>query len=335
MSTHAVRIIEIEDLRPHDNAEKLEIVPIGGWQAVVGKGQFKKGDRAVYIEPDYVVPTTRPEFAFLAKYGKEKHRLKAIRLRGVLSFGLLIPVPEDLKDKAVGDDAMEALGIERYIPKRPRQFGPSLGDAQSLPMEDWPRGFTPKFDLENIQNYMHVFKPGDIVFITEKIDGANARFIYSDGKFHVGSRSRWLKPESENIWTKVVQKYPGITTFCKRNTGVTLYGEVYGPVQSLKYGLDEVEFRAFAALRADGTWIDYGDLTRLCFSNGIPWAPVLYVGPFDFKVVKSLAEEDSVIGPPGHMKEGVVITASPERMHERHGRMSLKYISNRFWESEA
>lgn len=39
MSTHSVNIIEIAEVRRHQNAERLEIVPVGGWQAVVKKGQ--------------------------------------------------------------------------------------------------------------------------------------------------------------------------------------------------------------------------------------------------------------------------------------------------------
>ena len=83
MSTHSVNIIEIGEVLPHDNAERLEIVPVGGWRAVVKKGQFTRGDRAVYIEPDYTVPTTHPDFAFLAREGRDRHRFKAVRLRGV------------------------------------------------------------------------------------------------------------------------------------------------------------------------------------------------------------------------------------------------------------
>jgi RNA ligase (TIGR02306 family) len=106
MSTHSVNIVEIAEVLPHANAERLEIIPVGGWQAVVRKGQFAVGDRAVYIEPDYTVPTARPEFAFLAKEGRDRHRLKAVRLRGALSFGLLIPVPDELNGVLPGDDVM-------------------------------------------------------------------------------------------------------------------------------------------------------------------------------------------------------------------------------------
>ena len=95
MSTHQVTIFEIESVLPHDNADKLEIIPVGGWQAIVRKGDFWPGKRAIFIEPDYIVPTDRACFSFLAKPGKTHHRLKATRLRGTLSFGLLISVPPE------------------------------------------------------------------------------------------------------------------------------------------------------------------------------------------------------------------------------------------------
>lgn len=59
MSEHAVRIIEVGEVRPHANADRLCIVPVGGWSCVVSKEQFRPGSRAIYIEPDYVVPLDR------------------------------------------------------------------------------------------------------------------------------------------------------------------------------------------------------------------------------------------------------------------------------------
>ncbi len=41
MSEHAVKIIEIGEVRPHENADRLCIVPVGGWSCVVGKDQMK------------------------------------------------------------------------------------------------------------------------------------------------------------------------------------------------------------------------------------------------------------------------------------------------------
>lgn len=329
MSTHSVNVIEINSVLPHGNADKLEIIPVNGWQAVVGKGQFKPGDRAVYIEPDYTVPTNRPEFAFLAKEGKERHRLKAIRLRGVLSYGLLIPLPDALSDRAVGDDVMPDLSVERYEP--PIEFGP----RDELPPSEWPSVYAPKFDVESLQKFPDILQPGEPVIVTEKIHGANARYVFVDGVFYMGSRTRWLKSDAMHEWRRASEGEPRIRAWCEAHPGTVLYGEVYGAVQSLKYGSpNAVRFAAFAASR-QGEWVNTGALHD---SLTLPGAtPVVYRGPWSPEYVLPLAEEDSSVpnAGTGHMREGLVIVPERERRDERIGRVALKHISNRYWESAA
>lgn len=330
MSTHAVNVIEISEVRPHDNAERLEIVPVGGWQAVVKKGDFKPGDRAVYIEPDYVVPTTRPEFSFLAREGKDAYRLRAIRLRGVLSFGLLIPLPADVADAEVGANVMEALGIERYAPPVKEAGG------DDLPEDQLPRAYTPTFDVENRQRFLDVIKPGETVIVTEKIHGANARYLFHDGVFYMGSRTRWLKPDASHIWRQASDETPAISSWCEANPGVILYGEIYGRVQSLKYGrAQSLAFAAFAALRND-TWLDLPPLFDGLRAVGVPTVPMLVTGPF-YEEMLALAEEDSAVegAPAGHMREGIVIVPVRERRDDAIGRVALKHISARYWTGDA
>jgi hypothetical protein len=165
LSTHSVNIIEIKEVKPHEGAERLEIVPVGGWQAVVKKGQFKPGDLAIYIQPDYTVPVELPEFSFLAKGGKSRHRLKAVRLRGVLSFGLLIPVPANLLGFPAGTDVMKLLGIERYEPPV------VMAGADELPADQCPSVYASKFDLESLANFPGVIVDGEPVLVSEKIHG--------------------------------------------------------------------------------------------------------------------------------------------------------------------
>lgn len=324
MSTHRVDIIEIKEVRPHSNADRLEIIPVGGWQAVSKKGQFSPGDRAVYIQPDYTVPTSRPEFAFLAKEGRDRHRLKAVRLRGVLSYGLLIPVPEELASRGVGDDVMADLGIERYEPPI------VMAGADDLPQDQWPNAYASKFDVENLQNYPSVIHEGEPVIVTEKIHGANARYLFQDGVFYMGSRTRWLRPDANHAWCRAASRI--IEAWCQNHEGVVLYGEVYGSVQSLKYGLGQghVEFRAFAASEK-GEWWDIG---RLHDDETLPTVPILFRGPYSDAVL-DLAEHDSTVpgAPSGHMREGIVIVPERERRDETIGRVALKHISNRYWES--
>lgn len=331
MSTHAVMVVRIKELRPHPNAERLEITDVNGWQAIVRKGQFKTGDLAVYIEPDYVVPTDRPEFAFLAKEGRTSHRLKAVRLRGELSFGLLIPLPEDVSygvEVAEGDNVMSALGITRY---EPPVKGALCADELSAANRPWHGYAEHKFDIEALRNFADVLNPGEPVLITEKLHGSNARYLFEDDALFMGSRNRWVKSEGTHIWALAEQTDARIRAWCERNPGVILYGEIIGPgVQSLSYGLVKPTFFAFAAFAPSG-WIDVLDLHNDIHLNTVP---VLYRGPWHPQFLMD-AEGDSTVpfAPEGHMREGVVVVPLKERNDPRIGRVALKHISNRYWES--
>lgn len=330
MSTHSVNVIRIEKVLPHENAERLEIVPVGMWQAVVKKGQFSAGDLAIYIEPDYTIPTALPEFAFLAKEGRERHRLKAVRLRGALSFGLMIPVPAELGDVTEGTDVMERLGIERYEPPV------KLAGGDELPADLHPKIYSSKFDVEGLHKFPTIFAEGEPVIVTEKIHGANARYLFTDGVFYMGSRSQWLKPEVNHPWKRASDLDSRIALWCENHPGVVLYGEIYGAVQSLKYGCKagDIRFAAFAAMNA-GEWMDTCAILNEP-SDVLPTVPMVYRGPYSAAVL-ALAEDDSTMPPaePGHMREGIVIVPERERRHEEIGRVALKHISNRYWESAA
>lgn len=327
MSTHAVYIVEISNILPHENAERLEIVPVNGWQAVVKKGQFRPGDRAIYIEPDYTVPTDRAEFSFLAREGRDRHRLKAVRLRGALSFGLLIPVPSELATLPVGANVMADLGIERYEPPV------KLAGSDELPADQHPRVYSSKFDVESIKRYPAILQHGESVIVTEKIHGANARYLFADGLFYMGSRGQWLRPDVDHPWKRAADSDPRIRAWCEKHPGHVLYGEAFGAVQSLRYGRKpgQVSFAAFAVL-ASGEWQDTGQL----FESDLPTVPVLYRGPYSDELF-ALAEQDSTVpgAEPGHMREGIVIVPERERRDVDLGRVALKHISNRYWESAA
>lgn len=73
------------------DADRLECAHVGGWKCVVGKGELKEGDVAVYFEIDSKLPEVAPfnEMEFL----KSKHyAIKSQKIRGVVSQGLLMPV---------------------------------------------------------------------------------------------------------------------------------------------------------------------------------------------------------------------------------------------------
>jgi RNA ligase (TIGR02306 family) len=336
MSTHAVKIIEIETVNPHENADRLGIVNIGGWSCVVAKEQFKPGDRAVYVEPDYVVQLSRPEFAFLAKgkEGKTEHRMKAVRLRGQLSFGLLIPVPDEFFDLPVGSCVMDAMSIRRYEPPV-KNFNPGVDDT--LPQDEWPTVYAGKFDLEDLRKHEHLFQPGDQVYVTEKLHGGNGKIVWHNDRLYVGSRTRWLQTGIRSLWTRAMQdssQAERLAELCKAHPDVVFYGEVFGPVQELRYGLTEPEFAIFAAC-AYGEWWWSEKLFSVLAKFDVLEAPALFRGAYDRDKIAEIAERDTSIksAPNGHMMEGVVIVAEPPRRDQNIGRVALKLISNRYWES--
>ena len=98
MTRKLARIVKIDNLLPIEGADRIEVAQIGGWQVVVKKNEFKKGGFAVYFEIDSWIPNSIAPF--LTKEGKEPkefdgvkgERLKTVKLRKVISQGLLIPV---------------------------------------------------------------------------------------------------------------------------------------------------------------------------------------------------------------------------------------------------
>lgn len=335
MSTHAIEIVEIGEVRPHPNADKMNVTEVWGWQCCIGKDQFKSGDRAVYIPPDFLVPLSRPEFSFLRKEGtnKDQERIRVRRLRGQLSQGLLIPAPHEFAEEPIGTDVAEHMGIVRYEPPMPI--------ATSGLFVSGPSGlYAPKFDVENYQRYGRaMFLMNEPVIVTEKIHGANARYTWSknaDGEWaqFCGSRTNWMAEDEKNAWHKAFRGCPSIGAWCRANPERILFGEVFGQVQGLKYGAgrNDVFFAAFAVLDKQ-RWMDWEEMEASLSVFGVPIVPVVYRGPFNEGAIAAMAEGDSSWPGANHMREGVVVVPKHERTSEEIGRVVLKMVSNRYLES--
>lgn len=158
---HKVPVVRINEVLTHPNADKLDIIPVGGYQAISAKGQFRPGDLAYYIYPDSIVPE-RDEFKFLweAKVvpgdpiPERYRRITARRLRKEWSEGLLMPLEpinmgfyseygvrdadNTLKPVSENQDISDLLGITHYQPPDPAQFG---GDNEGGPKSHLPRSF--------------------------------------------------------------------------------------------------------------------------------------------------------------------------------------------------
>lgn len=127
-----VTVRQVGEVKPIPNADNIEVAIVDGWECVVKKGEFRKGDYGIYCEIDSAIPLSDSRFAFLEKQGKEWNGrrvavLKTIRLRGQISQGLLLPLTNfpEVQAKALSlwggqskrylqTDYAELLGIEKY-----------------------------------------------------------------------------------------------------------------------------------------------------------------------------------------------------------------------------
>ncbi len=106
MSNLIVEVCRVDSLRPHPNADRLDVVTIKGWQVVVGKGQFAEGQPVVYFPPDTMLPAALIEQFGVTKYCQPQPdgylRIRRARLRGEPSFGLVVPLTDEQTDGGWG-----------------------------------------------------------------------------------------------------------------------------------------------------------------------------------------------------------------------------------------
>jgi RNA ligase (TIGR02306 family) len=318
MSEFHVEVVEVGRVEKHPNADSLSIIHVhGGYPCIVKTEAFEEGDLAVYIPVDTTVPVYDPRFAFLAKTADAfgRARIRALKLRGIFSMGLLVPANPDW---ALGADVKTLLGVERYEPPLPPA---STGGVP----ERGPDSVPTYTDIEGLRKHMNVLWPDEIVVATEKIHGANGRFVYLEDRFYAGARTWWVA-QGNNIWWKAAEAAE-LEQKLVRARGIAFYGEVYGRVQDLRYGLDnEVGFVAFDAFDTKtGKYLDYAEFVTLCSDLDILRVPELYRGPyagFDLH----LAEGTTVLGRGACIREGCVVRPLAERWDSTVGRVVLKYI---------
>lgn len=322
MSEFHVQVVRLGKVGKHANADTLSITSIhGGYPVIFKSGAFSPGDLAVHVPPDALVPVDRPEFSWLAdKAHNGVHRVRYAKLRGVPSFGFLVPVPGTPNgDEALseGQDVRHLLGITKHEPPACYQME-GQGEMLTCPVGD----MVPHYDIEGLRKYESLFTPGESVVITEKIHGSNGRWVFVDGELYCGSRTKFRR---DSVWNRMAEKYR-LKEVLSAHPGVVLYGEVIGPgVQDLTYGKKEQEALFFDLYdTTKGKWRSVYDVYAFCRQYDLPHVPLLHEGPFDLQTAYKLAEGNTTIPGASHVREGVVVKPVEERWDQDIGRVFLK-----------
>jgi len=216
------------------------------------------------------------------------------------------------------------MGIVRYEPPEPMTT--SGEDERGAP------GWYPTYDLESFRRYSHVFVPGEEVYVSEKLHGCSARYMFTEDRMWCASRTRWKKETEFSVWWRALRKAPWIEEWCRSNQGFVLYGEVFGQVQDLKYnaGKNDVFFRAFDILLPGCIWMNARDfLMELHPDHRVP---SIDRGEtlFNHAAIEAMANGKSMLA--DHVREGIVIKPMRERIDSELGRVALKLVSDEYLE---
>ena len=313
MSEFRVQVVRLGPIEKHPNADSLSVTRVlGDYPVILRTGEYQPGDLAVYVPIDSVVPADEARWAFLG----DQRRIKARRLRGIFSMGLLTPVEPGF---AEGDEVREALRITKWEPPLP-PLAEGEDEAGESPMPAYT-------DIEGLRRWPDVLQAGEEVVATEKVHGANGRFVFVDGRLWVGSRTRLKRESPGSLWWRAAHQH-SLAEKLAAHPGVALYGEVYGAVQDLRYGArpNEVRLILFDALDTRTLrYLDYDDFTALAARLGLPVVPVLHRGPWG-EEVRALANGASTLPGAAHTREGFVVRPTKERWHPLLGRVVLKLI---------
>ncbi|MCK4359146.1 MAG: hypothetical protein KAW92_10485 [Candidatus Cloacimonetes bacterium] len=324
MSQFKVEVVPVK-LEKHPDADLLSIATVKGWQCVVKTSDFDGVELGAYIPLDSILPPM-PEWEYMQS---KKYRVRTIRLRGILSQGILIPAKEGWVE---GQDVTEELGIKKWIPPEERQEKVIHGGVK-VPE---PAKFCYHTDIERIQNFPNAFKEGDEVIITEKIHGTNCRFGWTDGQYMVGSHTCRKECHGVSIYARIGEELDmehkfSFNLFTKENNDLVLYGEIYGfKVQKkFNYGLETQKFILFD-VQLNGVFLEWEEVEGYAKIFNLDLPPVLYKGPFSNKVVEELVNGLTVLGQGAHLKEGIVIRSIHEEWDERLGRKWIKKVSDEY-----
>lgn len=273
-------IAKINEVRAIEGADNIELVIAGGWNAITKKGELNVGALTIIATTDAVIPEALSERMGVTNYLRKGNRVRTVKLRGVYSECLIIPIIyAKAKSIVEGKDLMEELGITKYEPPVKQV---QLASGRKIKWRD-NQNFHIYYKFPNLKNVAGLFTQEDEVQITRKLHGTNARYgivkkskltlwdkvkkffrvadewvdyeyIYGSHNCEKGSDSQGFY--STDVWRTIAETYGIKERLWKQakkysaedlGSGLVLYGEIYGAgiQKNYEYGLTDIKFAAF------------------------------------------------------------------------------------------
>jgi RNA ligase (TIGR02306 family) len=307
-------VAKINEIKPIEGADNIELAVIGGWNCITKKGEYKVDDLVIIATTDAIIPQNLSDAMNVTNYLRKGGRVRTVKLKGVYSECLIIP------NKFIftgyykeGSDMMDKLSIHKYEPPA-KQI--QLASGRKIKYRDNPN-FHVYYKFPNLKNVDGMFTGDDMVEITRKIHGTNARYgivkktklslidkikkffgsKWIEYEFIVGSHNVEKGSESQgfydtNVWYDIEKKYnikKKLWDYIKIKDvfdpsdigeGIILYGEIYGPgiQKNYDYGLKDIKFAGFD-VKVKGEYLG-STSSKLLINNilDLPYVEVLHFG---------------------------------------------------------
>lgn len=357
-----VTIRKITNIVPIENCDNIALAVVDGWTVIIKKSEFSIGDSCVFFEIDSFLPL-EPRYEFLKKTtkfdGKEGYRIKTMKMKGVLSQGLALPLSMFPEVSTNDDDVTAKLNVIKFDLEQ--FYGANTAGPRERKYGSFPT-FIPKTDQPRIQNMTHMFLTHKNTTFEEtlKLDGSSMtcykipnkptlfqRVLSFFGKqlpthkFGVCSRNVDLKPSDNKV--QVFDNFGKKSVYAQSDfwataikmdienklpIGYAIQGELIGPsIQANHEKVSSLDYFVFDVYDINKKQYLTPEARReFCKQYNIQHVPVTNPNatPLQMTLEELLAHVDTESMNPGTVSEGRVYKSNS------YPTMSFKVINNKY-----
>jgi RNA ligase (TIGR02306 family) len=344
-------VARINEIKPIEGADNIEQGVISGWNCIIQKGQYKVNDLVAVATTDAVIPQHLSDDMNVTNYLRKGGRVRTVKLRGVYSECLIIPIEKTGLFKyefTEGKDLMDIMYIYKY---EPPAIQVQLSSGRKIKYNQ-NQNFGIYYKFPNIKNVNGMFNETDEVEVTRKIHGTNARYgivrknklsiwdkvkrffgdkwveyeyVYGSHNVEKGSDSQgfydtdvWRTiAEKHNIREKLWDLFKRYKDYYNIEEGIVIYGEIYGAgiQKNYDYRLTDIEFAGFD-VTINGKYCEVGrSIDVFCNVLELSYVPILYGGPWSQEIQDKFVFNNFIEGTKVP-HEGIVIKAVDGNRHK-------------------
>jgi RNA ligase (TIGR02306 family) len=309
-------VARINEIKPIEGADNIELGVIGGWNCIIKKDSYKVDDLVVVATTDAVIPQELSDSMNVTNYLRKGQRVRTVKLRGVYSECLIIPIKFAKEATGYantkfdeGEDMMDVLKIFKYEPPAVQI---QLSSGRKLKYYQ-NQNFGIYYKFPNYKNVKGMFNEEDVVEVSRKIHGTNARYgIVKKNKLSIWDKikrlfgDKWIEYEyvygshnvekgsdsqgfyDSDVWRTIADKYNirerlwDLIKLSKDiygiDSGIVIYGEIFGPgiQKNYDYGLTEIDYAGFD-VTINGEYIPLNRAFMIHTALELKYVPILDV----------------------------------------------------------